>query len=166
MATVKYLNSTVTLQYDADDFQYISSHAQKIIDAAQSVGVSIGALAGAMVEEYSSYSSLPRYARELIIDGAAQLFTHEAIAENYALVKSDSSIGDEDLDRIQNVALVDVGASNIKIETAIDIVLGFHSKGGVTSILWTGLASMRSAGGKHHVFEEGSKPGSAGLSVH
>lgn len=128
MATVKYLNSTVTLQYDADDFQYISSHAQKIIDAAQSVGVSIGALAGAMVEEYSAYSSLPRYARELIIDGAAQLFTHEAIAENYALVKSDSSIGDEDLDRIQNVALVDVGASNIKIETAIDIVLGFHSK--------------------------------------
>ena len=106
MATVKYLNSTVTLQYDADDFQYISSHAQKIIDAAQSVGVSIGALAGAMVEEYSSYSSLPRYARELIIDGAAQLFTHEAIAENYALVKSDSSIGDEDLDRIQNVAFI------------------------------------------------------------
>ncbi|WP_448243894.1 hypothetical protein [Pseudoxanthomonas mexicana] len=39
-------------------------------------------------------------------------------------------------------------------------------QGGVTSILWTGLASMRSAGGKHHVFEEGSKPGSAGLSVH
>ena len=37
---------------------------------------------------------------------------------------------------------------------------------GVTSILWTGLASMRSAGGKHHVFEEGSKPDSAGLSVH
>ena len=42
---------------------------------------------------------------------------------------------------------------------------GWHATG-VTSILWTGLASMRSAGGKHHVFEEGSKPDSAGLSVH
>ena len=44
------------------------------------------------------------------------------------------------------------------------VILG--GQGGVTSILWTGLASMRSAGGKHHVFEEGSKPDSAGLSVH
>ena len=44
--------------------------------------------------------------------------------------------------------------------------LGRHTETGVTSILWTGLASMRSAGGKHHVFEEGSKPDSAGLSVH
>ena len=43
---------------------------------------------------------------------------------------------------------------------------GKRGQGGVTSILWTGLASMRSAGGKHHVFEEGSKPDSAGLSVH
>ena len=29
-----------------------------------------------------------------------------------------------------------------------------------------GLASTQSAGGKHHVFEEGSEPDKAGLSVH
>lgn len=63
------------------------------------------------------------------------------------------------------VAFVDQ-AQNVHLKLARDLSRLSCLYDGVTSILWTGLASMRSAGGKHHVFEEGSKPDSAGLSVH
>ncbi len=70
--TTTYLNSVKTEIYKEEAFNYINLNAQNIIIAANIVGVSSGAIAGAMAEENDSYNWQHQaldYLAEIIIVG-------------------------------------------------------------------------------------------------
>jgi O-acetyl-ADP-ribose deacetylase (regulator of RNase III) len=53
--TISYLNSTQTEVYKPESFSYLNLNIRNITDAANKIGISAGAIAGAMVEENDNY---------------------------------------------------------------------------------------------------------------
>jgi hypothetical protein len=52
---VTYLNEATTGQYDDEAFDYIGGFGERINEIANTIGISAGAIAGAMVEENHAY---------------------------------------------------------------------------------------------------------------
>jgi len=67
MATVTYLNGATNETYSAGAFDYVRTLKIKINETARILGISAGAIAGAMAEENSAYDfsdeALDKYAR-------------------------------------------------------------------------------------------------------
>lgn len=61
MTTVSYLAAATNRQYSPESLGFIGSDLQKntILEVARILGVSAGAIAGAMVEENDAYSNSP-----------------------------------------------------------------------------------------------------------
>jgi hypothetical protein len=53
--TTTYLNKVNTEVYKAEAFQYVSLNMRFISEAASIIGISAGAIAGAMAEENNNY---------------------------------------------------------------------------------------------------------------
>jgi len=153
MANITYLKEATNETYNDSAFQYIFNRSGDIKDVAAALNISAGAIAGAMAEENTAYgfddNLLDVYAKSGIdpttaadsllaaIAGgpvgvaawltinAAQLATtrtHEQWQAYYEAAKAFTGIPSKK-DKVLNPALIDSGPANIKISTAIGLVL-------------------------------------------
>lgn len=160
--SVTYLASAADQSYRPDALGYISGDQQKnfIIDAASKIGISSGAIAGAMVEEATAYFGrqtwddlLDQYALSAM-DSAATAGSlsvalaaglpglllwkeaysyalentrrsHAEWAADYATVNGD--VNPDALDKLLHPVLMDAGAANFKIYTAITLINTYAS---------------------------------------
>ncbi|MFT3960568.1 calcium-binding protein [Propionivibrio sp.] len=158
MGTVTYLSSATNETYSEEAFGFISTAKDYIRNAADALGISAGAIAGAMAEENTAYDwkdkALDLYAKSgfdpamalLTFPGAmaggaiavaeweatnvAQLATTRTHAQWQACyAAAEAFVGIPSLtDKIINPALIDAGPGNFKIATAIDIVVQHAGK--------------------------------------
>ncbi len=150
MAAVTYLDEAATDQYDSVAFDYIQSliNAPAIRDTAAILGISAGAIAGAMAEENHSYiddqwlnDRLDDYglsgidpvtfAALAVVVGpdaalAAAIFsgerTHEEWAADYDAIGGDAGSSADSLDKLLHPVNIDLGSANFKMSTAIRMI--------------------------------------------
>lgn len=157
MSTVSYLKSSSNETYSSDAFKYISDMKIRINDIAKIVGISAGAIGGAMAEENSAYDTvdlaIDEYAKSgmdpevamltlpaallgpagvgawLVLNAAmlANTRSHETWKELYELAKKIDHIPSR-VEKIMNPALVDAGYANYQIVTAISMVIQHAAK--------------------------------------
>lgn len=155
---VMYLVGATNENYGTDAIAYVGQFAETINEVAAQLGISAGAVAGAMAEERQAYdsmdSTLDKYAQSgfdpnealatlpealegggagvLVWAGthAAQLVTTRTHEQWQALFgAAQMFVGKpSNIDKVLNPALIDVGLGNFKISTAIDIIVKYASK--------------------------------------
>jgi len=155
MANVTYLISASNETYGTSALGYIRAQAKSINDAANMIGISAGAIAGAMAEENHAYGYsdkvLDLYARSGIDPTAAAVTLVAAIAAGPAGLAAweaanlvaltttrrthvEWKAGYEDaqsidnpgkVDKILHPVLIDAGFANFKISTAINLVIEY-----------------------------------------
>ncbi len=115
-----YLNSAANKEYSAEAFKYIgdqnSATLGYIIDQVSTViGISAGAIAGAMAEENTAYGN-----GDWVLDQFVDYLTHDQLKEDYEFVDGDAN--PDLLDKLVHRTLIDAGPANIKVYTAIRLV--------------------------------------------
>ncbi len=158
MGKVVYLSSAVNETYSKNAFDYIKFFQGQINSIAQTIGISAGAIAGAMAEENTAYGfgdiALDKYAisgfkpdeagsslLDAIAGGplavaawevanAEKLATDRTHAEWQTLYAAAKSFSGAPsaTDKLKNPALIDSGLGNFKISTAIDLVIANANK--------------------------------------
>ncbi|MEN6587219.1 MAG: calcium-binding protein, partial [Sulfuricella sp.] len=158
MSTASYLVAATNEHYSSA-WAFIGSDFQKsaILDVAQLLGVSAGAIAGAMAEENHAYAnskflndSLDKYALsgvspvQFAVDVATlglpvtlgkhaveyQLSTrtHAEFAADYAVAGGMADEPYSDVEKVLHPVLVDMGPANIKLATAIRLINKYVSE--------------------------------------
>lgn len=158
MTSVYYLTAATNENYSSEALDYIKRFDSDILDVSNILGISAGALAGAMAEERQAYGNLDEFLDIYAKSGidptlaihtlptalragpvglavwaalnASGLATTRTHAEWAALYEAAKSFSGRpgSVDKIMNPALIDVGLANFKIATAIDIVVNFAGK--------------------------------------
>ncbi|WP_392564380.1 hypothetical protein RHO13_02120 [Orbus wheelerorum] len=150
MGTVNSLKSAANTVYSAEAFAYIKGLKSEINDIASILGISAGAIAGAIVEERHAYSTfdylLDKYATLNYVAGQhidppnaltdvgswiknnlnkkASKRTHQDWADSYQWAKENDKIyaHPSKTEKILNPILIDAGPANFRIAVAIDMV--------------------------------------------
>nr|WP_320113874.1 hypothetical protein [uncultured Desulfuromonas sp.] len=158
MATITYLNGATNETYSDAAFDFIDAAKETINSTASILGISAGAIAGAMAEENTAYNwedeALDIYAKSGLDPAVAIATLPLALAGGTSGVAAWLAANAAELgttrtheqwqayynaaitfegkpgatDKIMNPALIDVGLGNFKIATAIDIVVKYANK--------------------------------------
>lgn len=160
MSQIGYFSSVSNETYDSKAFAWVKSapQIQGIKNVANSLGISAGAIAGAMAEENNDYwkKELANYwsdkyalsaidpvtaidvvAKLGITPGLASLIsealgtrTHEQWAADYAAV-GDTGYKPSEMDKLLHPVYMDIGYGNFKISTAIRMVQDYGTFSGL-----------------------------------
>ena len=128
------------VSYSADALQFISTKGVAIIQVAQILNVSAGAIAGGIAEENHAYlaSSWDKTLDKYVL-GAKILQTDASIRDNYSFMRSVPGIdagpssgwlgkASEYSTRLLNPILIDVGPTNLKFYSAIRLLEKYFSE--------------------------------------
>ncbi len=144
--TINFLSSATNEHYAPQALAYVGSGDQRpvILDTATKLGISAGAIAGAMAEENTAYLQ-----NKAINDGLDDYalgrlptqtpWTHDQWLTDYNLVGGDTGAIASEADKLRNPVLIDMGQANFKMTTAIRLV--YSNRGQTTNISVTLPAS-------------------------
>lgn len=115
--------------------RYIESQSKYIHSISQKLGISEGAIAGSIANEFdsrisSSIFSLLSAGPQAFADAVAIFRTNNSLVENYKLFQnmSEAEIAAGNFSKRDNPILIDVGPANIKIITAINLLNDYLDK--------------------------------------
>ena len=122
MTSVAYAIEATTGKYDATAFAYVAGLSDKIKTAADTLGISAAAIAGAMAEENHDY------ARKQAINDASDQWalllnnTHDRWAADYTAVGGDTGYAPSAAEKLLHPVYMDLGPANFKMTTAIRLL--------------------------------------------
>lgn len=108
-----------TQKFSEEAFQYIKKQSKEIINISKIVGVSSGAVAGALLEENDSYN---KESVKKILDDIIELGLAGNLATKYEDWVYKEATGDYGLIKKSNPVFWDIGPANIQIGTAVSII--------------------------------------------
>ena len=124
------------MSYNDQAFSYVASQAANIQHVAAALGVSVTAIAGAMAEEHDALSTTrdfihnPAIHRAMDAYAIAKLDSHESVMRGFAQVHNSgraNSNNISDVEKVLSPMLIDAGFANIKISTAVRLMLDYES---------------------------------------